>query len=367
MSFFLAFLGFALLILLHEAGHFVAAKAVGMRVERFSLFFGPMFVKTRRGETEYGIGVLPLGGYVKITGMNPDEEYATAEIEARAYINQPPWKRIVVIAAGPVVNIVIAFLLFWVMFAASNHYVTTPQGAEIPSSTVGLVQSRAPASGLIRPGDRIVSIDGVSGRSGRIHLQIQKHECPGGAHVNGCRASTPASIAVSRDHRRISLRIRPRWDGAAKAMIIGVLFDAKTAPNGLLESAGRSVSWIGHVTGRTVSVFAQLFNSKDRGQIHSVVGSYAIATHQISLGWVSGVQIFALVSLALGLINLFPFLPLDGGHIFWALAEKVRGRRVSVRVIERASLIGMGLVGILFVIGLSNDITTLAGNGFGAQ
>src|SRR5580693_8286199 len=109
MSYFLAFLGFALLILLHEGGHFLAAKATGMRVERFSLFFGPMFVKRRIGETDYGVGVVPLGGYVKITGMSPEEEFATPEIEARAYVNQSVWKRIVVIAAGPAVNLVLAF------------------------------------------------------------------------------------------------------------------------------------------------------------------------------------------------------------------------------------------------------------------
>src|SRR5579884_2509708 len=98
MSYFLAALGFAALIILHEAGHFLAAKAVGMRVERFSLFFGPMFVKRRVGETEYGIGVIPLGGYVKISGMNPEEELP-ADVAPRAYYNQPVWKRIVVILA----------------------------------------------------------------------------------------------------------------------------------------------------------------------------------------------------------------------------------------------------------------------------
>src|SRR5579859_4780162 len=110
MSWVLAFLGFAALIILHEAGHFVAAKAVGMRVERFSLFFGPMLVKVRRGETEYGIGPLPLGGYVKITGMSPREEIPP-EVLPRAYYNQPVWKRIVVILAGPFVNLLIAFFL----------------------------------------------------------------------------------------------------------------------------------------------------------------------------------------------------------------------------------------------------------------
>ena len=115
MSYLLAFLGIAALIILHELGHFTAAKAVGMRVERFSLFFGPMFLKRKIGETEYGVGVIPLGGYVKITGMSPDEVYESPEIERRGYYNQPVWKRIVVIGAGPLVNIAVAFLIFWVL------------------------------------------------------------------------------------------------------------------------------------------------------------------------------------------------------------------------------------------------------------
>src|SRR5207244_9937459 len=110
VSYVLAFLGFAALIILHEAGHFVAAKAVGMRVERFSLFFGPPLVKVRRGETEYGIGPIPLGGYVKITGMNPNQELAP-EVVPRAYYNQSVWKRVVVIIARPAGNLLIAFAL----------------------------------------------------------------------------------------------------------------------------------------------------------------------------------------------------------------------------------------------------------------
>ena len=111
MAWFLAFLGFAALVILHEFGHFAAAKAVGMRVERFALFFPPLIAKKKRGETEYAIGAIPLGGYVKITGMNPGEDIPP-EHEHRAYYRQPVWKRVVVIAAGPFVNILIAFIIF---------------------------------------------------------------------------------------------------------------------------------------------------------------------------------------------------------------------------------------------------------------
>src|ERR1700716_2287099 len=128
MSYVLALLGFVALIILHEAGHFMAAKAVGMRVERFSLFMGPLLVKFRRGETEYGIGPFPLGGYVRITGMNPHEEIPP-EVLPRAYYNQPVWKRIVVILAGPGVNLLIAFVIVWALFLSNGKAVATSRGA----------------------------------------------------------------------------------------------------------------------------------------------------------------------------------------------------------------------------------------------
>src|SRR5437660_8260118 len=112
-----------MLIILHEFGHFAAAKAVGMRVERFSLFFGPLLVRFRRGETEYGIGPIPLGGYVRITGMNPHEEIPP-EVVPRAYYNQPVWKRVVVILAGPAVNLVSAFFLIFGLIWSQGDPVT---------------------------------------------------------------------------------------------------------------------------------------------------------------------------------------------------------------------------------------------------
>ena len=119
MSWFLAFAGFAVLVILHELGHFAAAKAVGMRVEKFSLFFPPTIASKKVGETEYAIGAIPAGGYVKISGMNPDEDLPD-EVRTRAYYAQPVWKRIVVIAAGPAVNLVLALVLLFVFFAADR-------------------------------------------------------------------------------------------------------------------------------------------------------------------------------------------------------------------------------------------------------
>ena len=140
MSWLLAFLGFAALIILHELGHFTAAKAVGMRVERFSLFFPPLLARRRRGETEYAIGAIPLGGYVKITGMNPREELPP-EVAHRAYYRQPVWKRIVVIGAGPAVNIVLAFLIL--LGAASGPTAIGERDATGSSASTGRAGARA--------------------------------------------------------------------------------------------------------------------------------------------------------------------------------------------------------------------------------
>ncbi len=154
MSWILAFAGFAFLIIMHEAGHFVAAKAVGMKVEKFYLFFPPKLMSFRRGETEYGIGAVPLGGFVKISGMNPDEEVPPEDAH-RTYYAAPVWKRILVIGAGPAVNVVIAFIILFAL-ALSVH--------EPTALKVGSVEDDSPAAARLADDDRILSIGGVRTR-----------------------------------------------------------------------------------------------------------------------------------------------------------------------------------------------------------
>ena len=145
MSWLVVLFGFCLLVILHEGGHFLAAKATGMRVERFFLFFGPTIWSFRRGETEYGIKSIPLGGYVRITGMNPEEE-VPPEHEDRCYYRQPVWKRIVVVAAGPAVNVLLALVIFFVLALTS---------AIAATETVHEVLPGSPAARVLKPGDRI--------------------------------------------------------------------------------------------------------------------------------------------------------------------------------------------------------------------
>jgi regulator of sigma E protease len=363
MAYLYAFLGFVALIVLHEAGHFTAAKAVGMRVERFCLFFPPLIAKMRRGDTEYGIGAIPLGGYVKITGMSPNEEIPP-ELLPRAYYNQPVWKRIVVIAAGPAVNIVLAIVIVWVLLMSSGEV------TQIVTKRVGRVDKGSPAAHVLKRGDQIVSVDGVGGSEAKIHQMIERHRCAG-TPMNGCQATTPAQLVVRRSGQLVRVSVRPRYEtvslGAGQTeMLIGVEFAARdhvTHPP-LLQAGSDSVTKLWTVTKQTVSTVVRIFEPKERRQLHGVVGTYDATANYFAASTTKAFEVLALISLSLGIINLFPFLPLDGGHIFWALAEKVRRRRIPFSVMERAGVVGFVLILVLFVIGLSNDITGLSNGAF---
>jgi regulator of sigma E protease len=357
LSYVYAFLGFAALIILHEAGHFTAAKAVGMRVERFSLFFGPMLVKTRRGETEYGIGPIPLGGYVKITGMNPNEDIP-AEHQARAYYNQPVWKRIVVISAGPAVNLIIAFGIVWILLLSN--------GQPYPLKRVDVVQRNSPAAQVLRHGDQLISVDGARGSEEQLRNVINSHRCAG-TQTNGCVAATPVRVVVRRDGRLVTVKAQPRYNSADKRMELGFAFAVGTHYPGLVGAASGAASGLWSVTTQTVSTVARVFEPQERKQLSGVVGGYTVTEKSFATSTSLALQVLALISLSLGVINLFPFLPLDGGHIFWALAEKVRGRRIPFVVMERAGMIGFALIILIFFIGLSNDISTLSGKGFNVR
>jgi regulator of sigma E protease len=360
MSWVLVFAGLCVLIVLHEAGHFVAAKATGMRVERFFLFFPPKIASLRRGETEYGIGAIPLGGYVKITGMNPEEELPP-EIAHRAYYHQPVWKRIVVIGAGPAVNIVLGFAILVVVALTSSTASTQAVHEVLP---------KTPAAGVLKAGDRILAVEGRSypgldseARVKRFREEIGAHRCAG-KQVEGCTATTPVNLTIGRDGGVRHVRVRPQYSAAAGQTIVGFQFGDRPIEIGLGTAIGRSANLAWLVTSETATRIARIFNPEDRKEISGIVGISDVGHETIGLGAASALTFLAVISLSLGLINLFPFLPLDGGHIFWSLMEKLRGRPVSLRTMERASAVGIALVAVLFFIGLTNDIGRLTGEGF---
>jgi regulator of sigma E protease len=173
-------------------------------------------------------------------------------------------------------------------------------------------------------------------------------------------------LTVVRAGRTVELTARPRYSAAVKRPLLGFTFAATSEPVG--QGAKDSVTAMWRVTKGTVSAIGRLFFSeKARKQVSGVVGSYEVTRRAISFSAVDALNILAIISLSLAIVNLFPFLPLDGGHVFWALAEKVRGRPIPFSVIERAGVIGFVLVIFVFIIGLTNDIDRLRGEGFGVR
>jgi regulator of sigma E protease len=381
--------GLVFLIVIHEFGHFIAAKATGMRVERFFLFFPPKLVSIKRGETEYGIGAIPLGGFVKITGMNPDElepapatgESSTArpglmtavegagqnrpreplppEILKRAYYKQPVWKRIVVIGAGPAMNVLLAFVILFAVSLSLNKF----------DGQVGTIDAGTPAAKHLQTGDKILAVDGKSFPNASlenrathfIHL-VAQHKCAG-KPTDGCQATAPVHLTFRRDGQVQTLAITPVYDPQIKRTRLGFSYGTTAVGQSPPAAAGHAASEMWSVTTGTLGVFGKIFNSQERKKIHGIVGISDVTQQAFSYGAAEALTLIAFISLSLAIINLFPFLPLDGGHIFWSLVEKVRGRPVAFSVMERASVVGFLLVMILAAIGLSNDIHSLNNGG----
>jgi regulator of sigma E protease len=347
-----------------------------MRVERFSLFFPPKLVSVRRGETEYAIGALPLGGYVRITGMTPEELHAMdARVAVRGFSMQAPWKRVAVILAGPCMNVLIAFVLFAaVLLSGDLNGVFTVEDLSrscgtcgpsvrtvVPTTSVEALDRGTPAAAALRLGDRILAADGTRATVANVRARIDSHRCAG-AMVDGCTAATPVRLTIRRAGRTLNESVYPRYNAQAKRMLLGFGFgaDAKTFSVG--SAARTSLDEMWHVTANTVTGFGHALTSpKARGEVSSIVGITQAAHETVVHGTGYALVFLAFISLILAVINLFPFLPLDGGHVLWAIAEKVRGRRISVAAMYRYSSVGIVLMLFLVINGIGNDIGRLGG------
>ena len=382
-----AIIGLALLVMIHEAGHFIAARAVGMTPRKFYLGFGPAIVKTTRGGVEYGIGSIPLGGYVKIPGMSrpspgdlrkllPPDEAARHESELDAidtaigrrdfdqahglllqlrpalgetrawqelegslapdaYWRAATWRRLTAIFAGPAVNLVFAILLFTGLFLVS----VTRQ-----TNIIGKVASGTPAAAAhVQVGDRVLA---VAGR------KVAPKDIP--AHIRATEG-TSFRLLVDRHGKRVIVPLQAKKEQGAYR--IGIAIEAREGPGESLPAAARdalSLTW--DVTTGTVSGLSHVATGRDTSQVSS---SYGIVKASAA-AWRTGLRTFlfvlGLISLALGLLNLLPVLPLDGGHIVMALVEKVRGRTFAQAVYIRYSVVGLTLFAVLMYFGLRNDI-----------
>jgi regulator of sigma E protease len=398
MSVFVAIVGLAFLILIHEAGHFFAAISVGMRPRRFYLGFPPAIARTTRNGIEYGVGMIPLGGYVKIPGMHRpaasdvdvhfgralqkqpelaaplqrlkraladgDDAAADAAVEElmllggdpppegftrgiqeildglspQAYWRQDTWRRIFVILAGPATNFLLAVAIFAALFLVGGGKAT---------NTVGSVLPDKPAASIgLKPGDRIVTVNGV---------QVGPRDIS--TAISGSQGK-PVTVVVQRGQRVVTLGpVRPQViDGAYR---LGFVLRGEEL--GVGESAWQSLKLTGIVTKEIGKSLGRLAHGEGRKDISSPVGITQTLDRSASQGIEQYLWVLGLISLSLALMNMLPLLPLDGGHIAFSIVEGIRGRAVAREVYERVSVIGIALVLFLFVIGISNDVGRLGG------
>lgn len=401
MSVFVSILGLGFLILVHEAGHFFVARAVGMNPRKFYIGFPPALVKTKRNGIEYGIGAIPLGGYVKIPGMHRpaprdlDMHFDRAKSEAPA-LNRPVEElrrrlddvdyagaRESVADVGtaletaelsPValktaergvteIGDALAPDAYWraktwkrvaVIFAgpAANLVLAVALFAALfmagggkATRTVDEVLAASPAAELgLQPGDRIVSIDGSAVEADEIAERI------------GESAGEPISVTVERDRKTITLGpVEP--DAVDGGYRLGFVLRGEGL--GVGESTWQAVRVTGIVTREIGASLGRLVTGEGREDIASPVGIVQGSSAAADQGAQQYLWVLGLISLSLALLNLLPLLPLDGGHIAFSLIEGVRGRAVAREVYERVSVVGIAIVLLLFFIGLSNDIGRL--------
>jgi regulator of sigma E protease len=402
VTLFVAILGLGLLILVHEFGHFVVSLMLGMRPRRFYIGFPPAIWKTTRNGIEYGLGAVPLGGFVKIPGMHrpagvdvdaglgrvlsdaPTLSGATNRLRAAleagdhdaardsvrvlrelvaerdlqpqaaaaakrslddledalgpdAYWRAATWKRVAAIVAGPAANIVLALVLFTGLFMTSVGKATT----RVDTVSAG---SPAAAAGL-RAGDRIVSIEGTPVRAKDISRVITGSD------------GRPLTVIVERGGKRLALppTAARMSDGAYR---LGFILAGEGLP--VQEAVGESLQLSWEVTSDIGAALGRLVTGEGRDEISSPVGIVQGSSDAAKQGTATFLYVLGLISLSIALLNLLPLLPLDGGHIVFAVAEGVRGRAVRREIYERVSVLGIGIVVLLFVIGLSNDIGRLS-------
>ncbi len=402
-----AIAGLAFLILIHEAGHFVTALAVKMRPRRFYIFFPPALAKWTRNGIEYGIGSIPLGGYVKIPGMHKpaagdldahleparkeapslaeaaapveqaltDERYEDARagmaalhervehadlsegarkvaerglvdvddaLSPEAYWRAPTWKRVSVILAGPATNYLFAVLALAVVFMLG-----VPSGA---TRTVDEVAPDSPAAAMgLQPGDEVVAVNGTQGESADLAEIIRSSD------------GEPVTVTVERDGSRLELEGTPRLDPEDDVYRLGFAFGLAYESYGPVEAIGRAFDATWEVTKAIGSSLGRLVTGEGRDEVASVVGITQVSSESLDVGFRYYLEVLAFISLSLALLNLLPLLPLDGGHIAFSIAERIRGRAIPREADERFSMVGIALVLLLFVIGLTNDIERLRG------
>ena len=332
---------FSGLVIVHEGGHFITAKLSGIKVEQFSVGFGPMLFGVQRAETLYAVRIIPLGGFVKLAGMDGSMDAGPQSFNAH-----PLWQRFIVIVAGSAVNLMVpVFIFFGVYMTAGAAELRTPL-------QVGSVDSGTPAADAgMQSGDVIRSVNG--------HSIDQFEDLPNALDAS---KGAPVTVLIDRDGQTLSLVIKPKLDPNTGSYILGFHPAVRTWKPGPFEAAGRAVHDTGASIAGIVGGIYQLITDKSMGGLlgprglEGPVGIVKTTARAAQAGVLPVLDVAALLSLSLGLANILPFPALDGGRAAFLVLELIRGRPVDPAREQVVHYIGLALLFVLIGLVTYNDV-----------
>lgn len=331
---FVAIIVFGLLVLIHELGHFVVAKLVDIKVHEFSIGMGPKLLQAKKGETAYSIRALPLGGYVKMEGEDEESD------DLRGFGNKPVLARIAVIFAGPFMNFILAIALFSIIF----YFIG------VPTTKIGEVIPQSPAQHIgIQSGDIIDSINGEKMNTWQNIIDAISNS-----------EEKPLDITIIRNGNKMEKTVMPAKDADTNRITIGIITAMKRS---VIASIGNGFMVIKAITVDILFFLKGLVsgNSDLRGEVMGPIGIISLVGQVARTGWLDIVNLTAVLSVNLGLINLLPIPALDGSKIMFLLAEILRGKPIDPEKEGMIHLIGFGILITLMLLVTYRDILNLFG------
>jgi regulator of sigma E protease len=345
-----AILAIGLLIVVHEAGHYFVARRCKMRVDRFSIGFGPPILKWRRGETDFTLGPSPFGGFVQIHGMTLAEEVGADD--QRSYPNRPAWQRFLTILAGPGTNYLFAIFIGIILFTTAGMDVST-RWYEVASITEGF-----DAQGKLKAGDRILTVDAAP-----IYHTYRGEQGVDLTEVVKRSEGKPLALTVLREGRQVAVTVVPKFDKEVDGHRLGIGLGFYQLDERTSVGVGTAVAEAFYYPVKMTKVIGaglwEIVTGKQKPVVIGPVGITTMIKDTFDVGWMRVLELLMMLNVYLGLFNLLPLPALDGGRLVFLGYEMATRHRANPRVEATVHMVGIMCLLLLMVLVTYQDIARL--------